>query len=106
MAKCTPPARGDLSLTRLLADLYRPASIFQTTSILISPSINVLGEKEFSTSCFVEIPNIVHPWEIALSVSELIFKSLCTCRCIVTRRSRNIYAQIYVRPIKRINRQI
>lgn len=105
MAKCTPPTRGDLSLTRLLADLYRPASIFQTTSILISPSINVLDEEKFSTSCFVETRDIVHPWELALSVSELMFKILYTCRCI-TRRSRNIYTQIYARPIKRINRQI
>lgn len=61
-------ARGDLSFTRLLTDLYRPASIFQATSILISPSINVLGEEKFSTSCFVETQGIVHPWEFALSV--------------------------------------
>lgn len=81
MAKCTPPARGDLSLTRLLADLYRPASIFQATSILI-PSINVLGEEKFSTSRFVETRDIAHPWELALSLRINVQKPLYPCRCI------------------------
>lgn len=39
--------RGDLRLARLLTDLYRPASIFQATSI--SPFISALDEEKFST---------------------------------------------------------
>lgn len=97
MAKCTPPARGDLSLTRLLADLYRPASIFQATSILISPSINVLGEEKFSISCFVATRDTVHPLELALLVSKLMFKSHRGLQLYHKCRNRNIYAQICAR---------
>lgn len=90
MAKCTPPARGDLSLTRLLADLYRPASIFQATSFLIFPFINVLGEEKFSTSCFVETRNIIHPWKLTLSVSELMF-NVYIFRCVVFTYVEYVY---------------
>lgn len=106
MAKCTPPARGDLSLTRLLADLYRPASIFQATSILISPSINVLGEEKFSTSCFVATRDTVHPWELALLVSKLMFNSHRGLQMYQKCIEIVIFTRKYVHALKRINRQI
>lgn len=92
MAKCTPPTRGDLSLTRLPADLYRPASIFQTTSILISPSINVLSEEKFHRVWKKHEIFQVHPWKLELSVSELTFKRLYIYMQIChSSRSRDIY---------------